>query len=256
MTTEPQLRIEGVSKRYANGKAVLENFSLDIQNEEFVAFIGPRGCGKSTILRLIAGLTPITSGQIQHAGGGDINQRTSYIFQESALLPWRNVESNVGLPLRLRGLKAAAISERIRDVLKLWDINHVSNRFPLQLTPGMKVRTSLARGLITQPRTLLLDEPFAALDAIARNKLSADLMKVRQKRHFTACLVTHSAAEAVFLANRVVVLAANPGRIAEIIDVPESYPRKLEWRETDAFQEAVNQVRNALSRVQEDAKKA
>ncbi|WP_309381032.1 ABC transporter ATP-binding protein [Cerasicoccus frondis] len=256
MTTEPQLRIENVSKRYANGNAVLENFSLDIQNEDFVAFIGPRGCGKSTILRLIADLTPLSSGQITHANDENIHQRTSFIFQEYALLPWRTAESNVGLPLRLHGENKEAVAEQTKDVLKLWDINHISNRFPLQLTPGMKVRTALARGLITKPHCLLLDEPFAALDAITRNKLCVDLLKVRQKRHFTGCLVTHSVAEAVFLANKVIVLASNPGRIAEIIDVPEPYPRKLSWRESDLFQEASNQVRNALSKVQEAAKKA
>ncbi|WP_269542076.1 ABC transporter ATP-binding protein [Cerasicoccus fimbriatus] len=256
MTTEPQLRIENVSKRYANGNAVLENFSIDIDNEDFIAFIGPRGCGKSTILRLIAGLTPLTAGKISFAGGEKDPHRASFIFQEPALLPWRSVGSNVGLPLRLKGVSPDLVQERVKDVLKVWEINHVSERFPLQLSAGMKIRTALARGLVTQPRCLLLDEPFAAVDAITRNKLSVDLMKVRQKHHFSACLVTHSTAEAVFLANRVVVLAANPGRIAEVIDVPELYPRKLAWRETDAFQESVNQVRNALNRVQEDAKKA
>ena len=166
------------------------------------------------------------------------------------------VASNVRLPLRLEGMPKAEMDERVREVLKLWDLSHVSERFPLQLSSGMKMRTSLARGMVTHPRCLLLDEPFATLDAITRNKISADLMRVREKRPFVGCLVTHSAAEAVFLARRVIVLSANPGRIAEIIDVRSSYPRKLAWRETDDFQNAVVQVRNALNAVQETAKSA
>lgn len=253
MPTEPQLRLNNVSKRYASGKPVLDNFSLELEPHDFVALIGPRGCGKSTILRLISGLTPLSGGEIVHAEASE-QRRTSYIFSQPALLPWRTVESNVRLPYRLQGASEAETEERVREVLKLWDIAHVSDRFPLQLTAGMKMRTSLARGMVTQPRCLLLDEPFGTLDAITRNKLSADLMRVREKRPFVGFLVTHSAAEAVFLANKVVVLHANPGRIAEVIDVPADHPRKLAWRETDDFQDAVAQVRTALNAVQEAAK--
>lgn len=256
MTTQPQLRLIDVSKRYANGKPVLDKFSLDIARGDFVAFIGPKGCGKSTILRLIAGLTPLTGGQVEHLADVPEHRRASFVFQESALLPWRTVEDNVRLPLQLRGIGADQQRELTADNLKLWGLTHVSARYPLQLTGGMKVRTSLARAMITQPACLLLDEPFTALDAMTRNKLSAELMRLREKQHFVGCLVSHSAAEAVFLANRVVVLEANPGRILKVVDVPQPYPRKLEWRETDDFQDAVTQVRGFLNQAEENAKSA
>jgi len=256
VTTEPQLRLIDVSKRYASGRAVLDEFSINVGRDDFVAFIGPRGCGKSTILRLMAGLTPLSGGKIEHFPGVEEHRRVSFIFQESALLPWRTVEQNIDLPLQLLGLSKGEQAERRREVLKLWELTHVSDRYPLQLTAGMKIRTALARGMATRPACMLLDEPFTALDAITRNKLSAELMRLRAKQPFAACLVSHSAAEAVFMANRVVVLAANPGRIAEVIEAPEPHPRKLTWRESDEFQEAVNQVRNALNQVQEEARPA
>lgn len=256
MTTELQLRLHDVSKRYASGKPVLDKFSFEIEINDFVAFIGPRGCGKSTILRLIAGLTPQTGGEIEHSSTTPQEQRASFIFQESALMPWRTVEDNVGLPLQLNRVSAQERSQRVDDMLKLWGLAHVADRYPLQLSPGMKIRTSLARGLITQPACLLLDEPFTALDAITRNKLCAELMRLREKQPYAGCLVTHSAAEAVFLANRVVVLEANPGRILQVIDIPKPHPRKLEWRETEEFQDAVSRVRTVLNQAQEAAGKA
>ncbi len=254
--TEPQLRLSDVSKRYASGRPVLDQFNLEINPHDFVAFIGPRGCGKSTILRLIAGLTSLSSGEIEHAPGVPEEQRASFIFQKSTFLPWRTVGENVRLPLQLLGVKPEEREERVRQMLRSWGLEHVSSRYPLQLTAGMKVRTSLARGMITRPACLLLDEPFAALDAITRNKLSAELMRQREKQPFAGCLVTHSAAEAVFLANRVIVLEANPGRILREIKAPQPHPRKLEWRESEAFQEAVVQVRNSLNQAQEAAKSA
>ncbi|MGE9294998.1 MAG: ABC transporter ATP-binding protein, partial [Puniceicoccales bacterium] len=173
------------------------------------------------------------------------------VFSEPALLPWRTVEKNLRLPLQLLGKSRDEQTATARDMMKMWEIGHVGGRYPLQLTPGNKMRAALARAMITKPKILLLDEPFAALDAITRNKVSAELMKVREKLPFATLHVTHSAAEAAYLAKRVVVLSANPGRIQEIIEIPQEHPRGLEWRESTDFQDAVSRIRAALNQAKE-----
>jgi len=249
--SRPLLQLDRVSKRYASGSPVLDGVSLDIAADDFVTFIGPRGCGKSTLLRLIAGLTPLSSGEIT---AGDVSETdrdlSAFVFAQPGLLPWRTVEKNVRLPLQLHGAPADEQKKVAQEMMKLWGIQHVAARYPVQLTPGNQRRAALARAMVTRPRCLLLDEPFAALDAITRNKLSVELMKHREKRPFAGCLVTHSAAEATFLGKRVVVLSANPGRIQELIDVPQPHPRTLDWRESTEFQDYVSRVRAALSETQ------
>ncbi|MEO0794919.1 MAG: ATP-binding cassette domain-containing protein [Verrucomicrobiota bacterium] len=254
MPNQTNLRLIDVSKRYASGRAVLDSLSLDIASGDIVALIGPRGCGKSTILRLIAGLTPLTAGEIEYPdpeGRPAYATPSAFVFSEAALLPWRTVRRNILLPLQLAGIDRNEQDARANAMMKLWDISHIAQRFPVQLTPGNRMRAAFARAMITEPNCLLMDEPFAGLDAITRNKLSAELMKVRSKQTFSACLVTHSAAEAVFMANRIVVLSANPGKIKEIIEVEKDFPRKLAWRESNEFQEAVTRVRSTLNESQE-----
>jgi len=251
--TRPLLQLKNVSKRYGTSSPVLDALSLDIASNDFVAFIGPRGCGKSTLLRLIAGLTPLTGGEILFDGAdcGASSTAFSFVFGEAGLLPWRTVERNISLPLQLARVAPTAQKTATAAVMKRWGISHVSRRYPVQLTAGNRRRVALARSMITEPRCILLDEPFAALDAITRNKLSSELMKVREEQPFAVCLVTHSAAEAVYLASRVVVLSPNPGRIREIIEVGEPYPRALEWRESAGFLDVVSQVRAPLNEAQE-----
>ena len=211
--------------------------SLAVEPGEFVSFIGPSGCGKSTLLRLIAGLTPPSAGEIAVAGApaGGAENEAFLVFQDANLLPWRRVAANVELPLMLRGDPGPGRRARAREMLDLVGLRDGAEKFPWQLSGGMKMRVSIARALSVAPRILLLDEPFGALDEMTRDRLNEDLLAIRQRDPFTAFFVTHSVAEAVFLSTRVVVLAANPGRIAGEIAVPFPYPRPPELREAPEF---------------------
>jgi NitT/TauT family transport system ATP-binding protein len=245
----PLVRIEKVGKRFGAGPAVLEDVSLEAESGEFVSFIGPSGCGKSTLLRLIAGLTPPTAGRVavsdEPAGGGG----TFLVFQDANLLPWRRVAANVELPLMLRGDAKAGRRARVREMLGLVGLAEAAEKYPWQLSGGMKMRVSIARALSVAPRILLLDEPFGALDEMTRDRLNEDLLAIRQRDPFTAFFVTHSVAEAVFLSTRVVVLSAGPGRIAREIAVPFSYPRPPELREAPEFLNLLAETSRALRSV-------
>jgi len=244
--------IESLGKRFPEGPGVLANVTLSAQPGDFVAFIGPSGCGKTTLLRLLAGLTPPSSGAVTIDGvvPTEARERLSFIFQEPTLLPWLTTRRNVELPLELGKQTEDKQTGRVEELLKLVGLENAAEQYPRQLSGGMKMRVSLARALMRQPGLLLLDEPFAALDEMTRNRLNEDLLRLREQAPFTAFFVTHSVSEAIFLSNRVFVLAANPGRIAGEITVQAPYPRTAEWRESVDYQRLVARATAMLRQTQ------
>jgi len=245
------VRLEGAGKRFGQGPSVLEDISLQAEVGDFISFIGPSGCGKSTLLRMIAGLTAISAGTIKVDGlaPADARKDVFFVFQDAHLLPWRRVAANVELPLMLRGDGRGSRRKRVAEMLDLVGLQGAEAKFPWQLSGGMKMRVSIARALSVAPRILLLDEPFGALDEMTRDRLNEDLLTIRERGPFTAFFVTHSVAEAVFLSNRVLVLAASPGRLAATIEVPFAYPRTAELRETPEFLKKLAETSRALRAV-------
>jgi NitT/TauT family transport system ATP-binding protein len=240
--------LEGVTKRYRNAAVAVESISLTVERGEFVTFLGPSGCGKSTLLKLVSGLSPVSQGTVLVNGMTPANARdlVSFIFQDATLLPWRTVEQNVGLGMELEHAAHLARKERVKQMLELVGLSHVSKHYPRQLSGGMKMRASIARALVTKPRILLMDEPFAALDEMTRDRLNEELLRLYAEQQWTVLFVTHSVAEAVFLSTRVVILAAHPGRIAHEIKIDLPWPRTAETRESEAFEEQVTQASRLL----------
>jgi NitT/TauT family transport system ATP-binding protein len=236
-----EISIEGVSKRFRNAAVALEGISLTVERGEFVTFLGPSGCGKSTLLKLVSGLSPVSDGRVLVNGMTPVNARDlmSFIFQDATLLPWRTVEQNVGLGMQLEHAARNLRTERVGKMLELVGLGHVAKRYPRQLSGGMKMRASIARALVSRPRILLMDEPFAALDEMTRDRLNEELLRLYSEQKWTVLFVTHSVAEAVFLSTRIVILAAHPGRVAHTIDVDLPWPRTAETRESKVFEEQV-----------------
>ncbi|GAA4203729.1 ABC transporter ATP-binding protein [Actinocatenispora rupis] len=226
------LGVESASRAFTGrGGTVLalDDITLDIGAGEFVAVIGRSGCGKSTLLRLLAGLIPPTSGAVYLADEPvrRPSRRVSVMFQRPALLPWRTVLDNVLLPAEMFGRPKRAYAARAHELLATVGLADAAKRLPHELSGGMQQRVSLCRSLVTSPAVLLMDEPFSALDALTREELTAELQRVHLAEGTTTVLVTHSIDEAVMLADRVVVLAARPGRIREIVPVDLPRPRSL-----------------------------
>ncbi len=239
------------TKRFGNGQAVLTNITLDVCKEDFVSLIGTSGCGKSTLLRLIAGLTPLSEGQLE-VGGRPVIQEAgdlAFVFQEPTLLPWLTVRRNVEVMLRLRRTPANKRRALADQMLALVGLDPFAAHYPRQLSGGQKMRVSIARALTLQPSLLLLDEPFGALDEMTRDRLNEELLAIRERQHWTAFFVTHSVAEAVFLSNRIVVLAAHPGRIAHEIAVDLPYPRTADTRLAPRYLKLVADVSRLLRSV-------
>jgi len=255
--SEPIVKFHAVSKRYGEGPLVLDGITLDLAPGDFISLIGPSGCGKSTVLKLVAGLNPWTAGEISVAGTTPrrARDRQAFIFQDATLLPWLNTQHNVDLPLKLRGDSIAARVAKVQEMLTLVGLAQVSSYYPRQLSGGMKMRASLARALTLAPQLLLLDEPFGALDEMTRFRLNEELLALRTKTPFTAMFVTHSVAEAVFLSNRILVMAANPGRFHAEVRVEFSYPRLAGLREQPEFQAKVNEVSHLLHQVEEPVRR-
>jgi NitT/TauT family transport system ATP-binding protein len=233
----PLLTLRGVGKTFSNGVAALAGVDLTIQEGEFLSLLGPSGCGKSTALRLIAGLSTPTSGLLDWHGSDRAagRSRIGFVFQEPTLLPWASVFDNVWLPLRLAGVSRDSAAPVIRDMLERVHLEGFEDAVPRELSGGMKMRVSIARGLVTKPSLLLMDEPFAALDEITRFKLNADLLELWEAERFTVVFVTHSVFESVFLSNRIAVMAARPGRMFEEIAVETPYPRGEEFRTSSEY---------------------
>ena len=246
--TVPEVACDGVSKRYRNAAVALEGISLTVGRGEFVTFLGPSGCGKSTLLKLVSGLSPVSEGSVQVNGMTPTNARElmSFIFQDATLLPWRTVEQNVGLGMELEYAARDARKERVARMLDLVGLSQVAKRYPRQLSGGMKMRVSIARALVTRPRILLMDEPFAALYEMTRDRLNEELLRLYAEQKWTVLFVTHSVAEAVFLSSRIVILAAHPGRVAHQVRVDLPWPRTAATRESKAFEEQVTQASRLL----------
>lgn len=225
----PVLRINEVDKTFTGGVVALRRFSLTVNEGDFIALLGPSGCGKSTALRLIAGLMRPTLGRVIWEGGQGTDD-LGVVFQEPTLMPWKTVAKNVWLPFRLRGKSFASVRDRIMEALALVGLENFADSYPRELSGGMKMRVSIARALVTNPRLILMDEPFAALDEMTRQKLNDDLLSLKARTGATVIFVTHSVYESVFLSDRIVVMAARPGRVISEIEVNEPYPRGAEWR--------------------------
>jgi ABC-type nitrate/sulfonate/bicarbonate transport system ATPase subunit/FAD/FMN-containing dehydrogenase len=247
-STPAVVEFSGIEKRFRRGAPVLADISFRVGAGEFVSLLGPSGCGKSTILRLIAGLTPATGGSLQVDGRDPVRARSQigYIFQEATLLPWLTVKQNVELLLRLRGVEREVREEKVATMLDLVHLKPASDYFPRQLSGGMRMRVSVARALASEPRLLLLDEPFGALDEIARHRLNEELRSLQQTQRWAAVFVTHSVDEAVFLSHRILIMSANPGRIAADIPIDLPEERTAALRETDAYAHAVIRISKAL----------
>ena len=219
----PAVRIDHVSKRFGDGPLVLDDVSLDVAQGEFVCLLGASGCGKSTLLNLVAGLDRPSAGSVEVPGG-----RAALMFQEPALLPWLTAAGNVELALRLRGVGRQERRERAQELLELVRLQDAGGKRPHELSGGMRQRVAMARALGQDSHVLLMDEPFAALDAITRDVLHEELVRIRQSQSLTVVFVTHNVREAVRLGDRVVLLSSRPGRVAKEYAVGIDHPRRIE----------------------------
>jgi NitT/TauT family transport system ATP-binding protein len=251
----PLIQMQTVSKRYGNGTQALSGMSLDIGERQFVSFLGPSGCGKSTALRMIAGLSDVSSGtitwpqpEVQGAAAAKRHAADDigFVFQEPTLMPWSRVFDNVYLPLRLKGIARKAAAADVTAALEMVGLGQFANVFPRELSGGMKMRVSIARALVMKPRVLLMDEPFAALDEMTRFKLNNDLLDLWTRNRWTVIFVTHSVYESVYLSNRIVIMAARPGRVIADVANTSPYPRDASYRATPAYNQLCLDVSERL----------
>lgn len=244
------MRIEGVDKVFNGDVVALKGLNLTVNSGDFISLLGPSGCGKSTALRLIADLIHPTRGRITWAGGqsaGDLG----VVFQEPTLMPWATVAQNVWLPFRLRGKSYNAVKDEIIEALRLVGLDKFQNSYPRELSGGMKMRVSIARAMVTKPRLILMDEPFAALDEITRFRLNNDLLELKEKIGCTVIFVTHSVFESVFLSDRIVVMAARPGRVIRELTVDAPYPRDEVFRTSAEYASYTRAASDALHEAME-----
>ncbi len=256
----PVVEVIGAGKRYgtaAAGVVALDGIDLAIGQGEFVSLIGPSGCGKSTLLRLIGDLTSPTTGEIRVNGKtprrARLDRDYGMVFQAPVLMDWRTVEKNVQLPLEIMGFPAAERARRAADLLDLVELGEFARRYPWQLSGGMQQRVAIARALAFDPKLLLMDEPFGALDEMTRERMNLELMHLWRRLGTTIVFVTHSIPEALFLSTRVVVMSPRPGRVAKIVTIDLPQPRTVETREEQRYFDLVIEVREALRRSEGDA---
>jgi NitT/TauT family transport system ATP-binding protein len=247
----PVVRMENVSKRFSNGTLALKEMTLEVLGGEFLSLLGPSGCGKSTALRIVAGLGQASSGRIDwpssrlKADGlpdGDIG----FVFQEPTLMPWATVFGNVWLPLRLAGVSQAEARPRVMAMLASVGLADFAQAYPRELSGGMKMRVSIARALVTRPKLLLMDEPFAALDEITRQKLNDDVLRIWRETGVTVIFVTHSVFESAYLSTRIVVMKARPGQVYVDLPIPEFENRDSDYRTSAEYGAVTRQVSRAL----------
>ena len=233
------IRLARVNKRYSNGTVALREMSLSVHRGEFVSLLGPSGCGKSTALRMMAGLLSLSSGEIEwpaDGGAQDAHSRDiSFVFQEPTLMPWASIFDNVYLPLRVAGVSRARAADDVRAALAMVGLSRFADVFPRELSGGMKMRASIARAMVTRPKLLLMDEPFAALDEMTRAKLNDDVLKLWKDLNLTVVFVTHNVWEAVYLSSRVIVMAARPGRVVDDIPIDGPDPRDDAFRTSTSY---------------------
>jgi len=249
----PAVEILSAQKTYPNGTQALLPVDMRIAEGEFVTLLGPSGCGKSTLLKMVAGMLEPTDGrllvwrkpvqQIEQTG-----RKMAFVFQAPTLMPWASVQTNVRLPLDLAGVPRREADARVSESLELVGLSKFADALPRALSGGMQMRVSIARGLVTQPDLLLMDEPFGALDEITRHKLDADLLELWRKKKLTVIFVTHSIHEAVFLSSRVVMMAARPGRVVEEFHIDEPYPRTPDFMVSPQFARHAKRLQDSLLR--------
>ncbi|MGE0255457.1 MAG: ABC transporter ATP-binding protein [Alphaproteobacteria bacterium] len=236
----PLAVLRGVDKTFSNGTTALKGLDLTINRQEFISLLGPSGCGKSTALRLIAGLGDVSSGDIDwptssYDHRGRPEREMGFVFQEPTLMPWATVWDNVWLPLRLAGKGKREVADSVDEAIAMVGLAGFERAYPRELSGGMKMRVSIARALVTKPKLLLMDEPFAALDEITRFKLNNDLLSLWETQKWTVIFVTHSVYESVYLSSRIVVMAARPGRIVGEIAIDAPYPRDDAFRTSEPY---------------------
>ena len=247
------LTVQHLTMRYETPQGplpVLAGLTFAVPSQQFVCVLGPSGCGKSTLLRLLAGLESPHGGQVRLQGQGVEGPRPEIglVFQQPTLMPWRTVLENVRLPLEVQGLPADAAQAQAQSMLRLVGLAQFSDAMPRDLSGGMAQRVALARALVTNPRVLLLDEPFGALDALTREQMSVELLRIWRVHRKTVVMVTHSIAEAVLLADRVLVLSSRPAQLRLDVPVPLPRPRREALRYTPDFIALERQIRAAISR--------
>ena len=246
----PIVTLRGVSHHYPSGTLALDRLSLSVGEGEFLTLLGPSGCGKTTLLRLIAGLADPSDGSVEWSPGGG-PRRLGFVFQEPTLMPWARVEDNIRLPLMLAAVSPAESAGRVGEAVAHVGLEGFERAYPRELSGGMKMRVSIARALVTQPRILLMDEPFAALDEITRFKLENDLSGLAHRERLTVLFVTHSVFESVYLGSRVIVLSPRPGRVAAEFRVNAPAPRDETFRTSSVYLDACRHVSTLLARAME-----
>ncbi|NTJ43593.1 ABC transporter ATP-binding protein [Agrobacterium larrymoorei] len=247
----PLVSMSSVSKQFSNGTLALSDVSLSIENGEFVSLLGPSGCGKSTALRIIAGLGDATSGIIDWPSSrinskGQPDGDISFVFQEPTLMPWQTVFGNVHLPLKLKGISKNAARDDVAKALETVGLHDFAGAYPRELSGGMKMRVSIARALVTKPKLLLMDEPFAALDEITRQKLNDDVLKLWKQTGIAVVFVTHSVFESAYLSNRIVIMRPRPGRVHADFPLVTSLERDAYYRTSEEYRQACEKVSSML----------
>jgi len=246
VTGAPLVSLRGIGKRYGSGTLAVQGVDLDIGTGDFLALLGPSGCGKSTLLRMVAGLSETSAGRIAWPAGRPQRRDIGFVFQEPTLMPWATALANVALPLELGGTPRREAAERAAEALARVELRGFERAYPRALSGGMRMRVSIARALVTRPRLLLMDEPFAALDEITRHRLNNDLLALWEAERFTVVFVTHSVFESVYLARRIAVMARRPGRIHAAIAVTTPGPRDETFRTSAEYVAQCRAVSQAL----------
>lgn len=251
---EALIELSDVGKTFwtQDGKQIqaLKNVTFQVRKNEFVCIIGPSGCGKTSLLKLIAGIYPPTRGEVRVHGTSaeeaKARREFGFIFQDPVLLPWRTVLENSRLLIEVVNRSRTVPVNRTLDLLKLAGLDGFAHKYPFELSGGMRQRVAIVRALSLDPAILLMDEPFSSLDEITREQMNLDLLRIWERRSTTICFVTHNIPEAVFLSDRILVLSARPGRVAEIVEVPLSRPRHIYIKETERFIQVVKRIRQII----------